>query len=321
MCYGISNDRALAEARAHHGPGRRSLLRGAVVGAFGAAALGAGGAASAQATPRGRGGWGRVLVPPGRISVQLYTLRADLNGEIGFDATLRELSDLGYPRVEQALGYFGRSAAELKDFYDDLDISCTSSHDGISADEAALETKLRNARTLRQSFVNVPYLSSPDKDQWKIWAEQMNREAEAARRFGLRYGYHNHAHEFTTDLGNGVTPWDVFMAELDPRLVHLEIDLYWAVTGGIESGDGVDDPEQFTIDVIRSSPLEVLQYHVKDRDPVTGDMADCGTGMIDFPRIFKAHKVREYIVENDTPDVTPIRSAEVGIGYLRGLRY
>ena len=42
--------------------------------------------------------------------------------------------------------------------------------------------------------------------------------------------------------------------ELDPSLVHLEIDIYWAVTGGIQSGDGAADPEGFTIDVISSAP-------------------------------------------------------------------
>ena len=50
-------------------------------------------------------------------------------------------------------------------------------------------------------------------------------------------------------------------------------------------------------------------------------MADLGTGMIDFARVFQAHKVNEYIVENDTPDVTPLQTAQVGYSYLRNLRF
>ena len=50
-------------------------------------------------------------------------------------------------------------------------------------------------------------------------------------------------------------------------------------------------------------------------------MADLGTGFIDFARIFRAHTVEEYIVENDTPDVTPLQTAEVGYPYLRSLRF
>ena len=86
----------------------------------------------------------------------------------------------------------------------------------------------------------VPYLASDKKSDWKMWADQMNKEAGAAKRWGLRYGYHNHAHEFTTDLGGGVTPWEVLTEWLDPRYVHLEVDLYWAYTGGVNSG--ADDP-------------------------------------------------------------------------------
>ncbi|SOD63368.1 Sugar phosphate isomerase/epimerase [Streptomyces zhaozhouensis] len=321
MCYGLDDRKALAMARAGRAPSRRAMLRGAALGALGAGALAATGVAAAPtAQARPGGGWGRVRIPRNRISIQLYTVRDALNGDPGFDESLRHIAGLGYPRVEQALGFFGRTAEELRDFYRELGIRATSSHNDLSEDEDALRTKLRDARTLGQSYLNVPYLDSDDADEWRRFAERMNNEAAKARRYGLRYGYHNHAHEFTKDLGGGLTPWDILTGELDPRLVHLEIDIHWTVTAGIESGDGVDDPEQYTIDVIRSAPQRVLQFHVKDRDPETGDTSDPGTGMIDFPRIFRAHTVREYIVENDTPDVTPLHSADVGWAYLRGLR-
>ncbi|WP_026876711.1 sugar phosphate isomerase/epimerase family protein [Jiangella gansuensis] len=320
MCFGYDGDRALDVSLQRRGLGRRSFLRGALAGgaamaAGGAAMLAGAGAAQATARPTGL-----PRVPRGLISIQLWTVRDALNGSPGFDATLEAIADYGYVKVEQALGYFGRTAAQLRDFYDGIGISCTSSHDGISGDAASLDAKIENAVTLGQRFMVVPYLDSADLDDWKLWAEQMNTEAAAARQAGLRYGYHNHAHEFTTDLGGGVTPWDVLTSELDPKLVHLEVDLYWAVVGGINSGDGVDDPEGFTIDVIRSAPQRVLQYHVKDRHAHDGDMADLGTGHIDFARIFRAHRVLEYIVENDTPDVTPLRTAQVGYEYLSRLR-
>lgn len=319
MCYGFDGEQALDKSLAERGVNRRSLLRGAfaAAAAAGVAATGLGAApANAELAPRS---WKRV--PPGLISIQLWTVRDALWGSPGFDDTLRAIADMGYPRVEQALGYFGRTAAELRAFYDSIGISATSSHDGISSSPAALEEKLQNAVTLGQSSIVVPYLNSSSRSDWQRWAEQMNTEGAAAKQVGLAYGYHNHAHEFTTDLGGGETPWDVLTGELDPSLVHLEVDIYWAVTGGINSGQGVDDPEGFTIDVIRSAPQQVLQYHVKDRHRSSGDMADLGTGMIDFARIFKAHAVRDYIVENDTPDVSPLQTAEVGYKYLRNLRY
>ncbi|MBF8190312.1 sugar phosphate isomerase/epimerase [Nonomuraea sp. K274] len=297
MCYG-------------YGPSRRSLLAAGL--GLGAAAFAVSAAPAAAAPHRP----GKRRVPPGQISIQLYSVRDDLAQN--YDATLAYVAETGYPKVELALGYFGRTAGQLRAFLDGLGVHASSSHDDISADDAALETKIANAVTLGQKFMVVPYLNSTSEDQWKAWAERMNVEAAAARSAGLRYGYHNHAHEFTTDLGGGRTPWDVLTSELDPRLVHLEIDIYWAVTGGV--GRGVSDPVRFALDVIRRAPQRVLQFHVKDRH-LDGDMADLGTGTIDFRRIFDEHRVQEYIVENDTPDVTPRRTTEVGYDYLRNLRF
>jgi sugar phosphate isomerase/epimerase len=189
---------------------------------------------------------------------------------------------------------------------------------GNRATPAALETKIANAVTLGQTHINVPYLASSVADDWRRWADQMNAEAAVAAESGLKYGYHNHAHEFTTDFGKGVTPWQIFTERLDPKLVHLEVDLYWAVTGGV--GVGAADPVQFAIDTVLQAPQKVLQYHVKDRD-LSGDFADLGTGTIDFARIFRAHTPKEFIIENDQPDVTPLQTAEVGYNYLRGLRF
>ena len=53
-------------------------------------------------------------------------------------------------------------------------------------------------------------------------------------------------------------------SRLDPRLVHLEVDLYWAYTGGVNTGAA--DPDKFAIEVIHEAPQRVRQFHVKDRD-------------------------------------------------------
>ncbi|WP_328531714.1 sugar phosphate isomerase/epimerase [Nocardioides sp. NBC_00368] len=321
MCYGFDGEGALRRSLEERGLSRRSMVKGALGAVAGGAMLAAvpgllSPAGAAVAAKRGA-----CRVPPGRISIQLWTLRDDLNGAAGFDATMTKIAEMGYPRVEQALGYFGKSAAELRAFYDDLGIRASSSHDGISATPADLQTKLQNAATLGQRYMVVPYLASSSLSDWQTWAEQMNVEAAAAKRYGIAYGYHNHAHEFTTDLGGGVTPWDVLTTELDPGLVHLEIDIYWAVTGGVNRGLSNDEAVDFAIDTIKSGPQRVRQYHVKDRNAATGDHVDLGTGFIDFAKVFEAHEVEEYIVENDTPEISPLRTAEVGYSYLRRLRY
>ncbi|GAA4376542.1 sugar phosphate isomerase/epimerase [Nocardioides caricicola] len=319
MCFGFDGDRALRDSLARKGANRRTLLAGA---AAGAAAIGI--AAPAAAT-RGQGGGhhhGKRSVPHHEISIQLYTLRSVMQDRAGFDLVLRRLAQYGYEKVELA-GYGDRTAAELREFLDDVGIRASSSHEGISASTAAMHTKFQNAVTLGQKYVVVPYLRDPNTpEQWKAWADQMNAEAAVARKYGLRYGYHNHAHEFVPFAGSTTSPWDILTDRLDKRLVHLEVDLFWAYTGGVETGEA--DPLRFAIDVIREAPQQVRQYHVKDRDetgPEGNKFADLGTGVIDFAKIFRAHGVEEYIVENDQPDVTPLTTAAVGHLYLDHLRY
>lgn len=331
MCFGFDAKGALEQSLdgKKDGVNRRNFLRSALVIGAGAG-LTIAGAGPAVAAPGGKDGPDRGPkpgkgpldkkngrpVPAGLISIQLYTMRSIMSGA-GVDETLEKLAGYGYTRVELA-GLYGRTASDIRSTLDELGIASTSSHDGISNSASALETKLANAVILGQSYMNVPFLSSSNADDWRMWADQMNEEADVAKEAGIKYGYHNHAHEFTTDLGGGLTPWEIFTSRLDKKLVHLEVDLYWAVTGGY--GVGATDPEQFAIDVIREAPQKVLQYHVKDRDGA-GGFADLGTGTIDFARIFDAHKAKEYTVEQDQPDVTPLQSAEVGYDYVRALRF
>lgn len=340
MCFGHDGDEALARSLEARGASRRGLIRGAAGATAGVAALGALGASPASATGRGRGhrhggghGGGRAL-DLDTISIQLYTLRSAAaapgsgTAAIGHPAVLEALARYGYSRVELA-GLYGETPASMRARLDALGLRATSSHDGISADTGAAHAKFQGAVTLGQRYVNVPYLASTALADWQRWADQMNAEAAIARKYGLRYGYHNHAHEFTTDLGGGLTPWEVLMDRLDPRLVHLEVDLYWAFTGGVNTGHTTAESAlQFAKDVIDEAPLQVRQYHVKDRTsmgtaPAEADMCDLGVGVIDFASLFRHHQVEEYIVENDTPDnpAAPLLTAAVGRLHLEHLRF
>lgn len=325
MCFGFDASGALNRSLEKKGVDRRNFIRGALAAGVG---VGLASSGAVPAVAKGPGHSGKPghqgkpghkpnqRVPAGLISIQLYTLRSIMTGA-NVDKTFEQLARYGYNRVELA-GLYGRSASDIRRTLKRLGIQASSSHDGISATPQDLKAKVANALTLGQTYMNVPYLASDKADDWYRWADQMNAEAAVVRRAGIKYGYHNHAHEFTTDLGGGLTPWDIFTSRLDPKLVHLEVDLYWAVTGGV--GVGASDPVQFAIDTIEQAPQKVLQYHVKDRD-AAGDFADLGTGTIDFARIFEAHQPKEYIVENDQPDVTPLRTAEVGYRYLRTVRF
>jgi sugar phosphate isomerase/epimerase len=274
-----------------HSPSRRAVL-----GALGAAAAVAALPGTASAT------FGR-RVPRESISIQLYTLR----GIIGDNPApvFEALADIGYRRVELA-GTYGRTADELAKLLRRYRLSATSSHVGIDGD---LNKVVADAKALRNTYVVVPYVNLPTIAEWVAFTERLDAASKVFRKAGLKLGYHNHAHEF--QVLEGKRPYDVITQGTSRRDVHLEVDLYWAVTAGV-------DP----VDVFRQNFPRVRQFHVKDRKP-DGGFADLGKGTIDFARIFRDtwhHHVDEYIVENDQP-ADALVTADVGYKYLRDLRF
>jgi sugar phosphate isomerase/epimerase len=241
-------------------------------------------------------------IPLDRISIQLYSLRSLLQNDP--EGTLSALADIGYRKVELA-GTYGRSATEFRAILDRCHLKASSTHVGIDGD---LNQIIADAKILGNTLANVPYAKFDTIAEWEAFAGRVNTAAAAFRKAGIPLGYHNHAHEFAP-IG-GVLPYDVLTAKTDKRLVHLEIDLFWAVTGGA-------DP----VELFRRNFPRVTQYHVKDMT-ADGQMTDPGTGVINFPRVFAAscHNIAEYIVEHDQP-TDPLNTAKVGFEYLRTVRF
>ncbi len=274
---------------------RRTFLNVATAAlAVGAAAVALPGIADASPARR--------RIPLDRISIQLYSLRSLLQNDP--EGTLSALADIGYRKVELA-GTYGRSATEFRAILDRCHLKASSTHVGIDGD---LNQTIADAKILGNSLANVPYAKFDTIAEWEAFAGRLNTAAAAFKKAGIPLGYHNHNHEFAP-IG-GVLPYDVLTAKTDKRTVHLEIDLFWAVTGG-------EDPVQ----LFRQHFPRVQQYHVKDMT-ADGQMTDPGTGVIDFPRIFAAscHTIREFIVEHDQP-TDPLNTAKVGFEYLRTVRF
>ncbi|MBO3741902.1 sugar phosphate isomerase/epimerase family protein [Actinoplanes flavus] len=303
----------------HESPSRPSALSRRNL--LGAAAAGA--AATAIGSPAAAGGGSAHRVPRDQISVQLYTLRNQL--AIDLEGSFAELAEIGYTRVEHA-GFVGRTAAQFRAALDNAGLRATSGHAGIPQPWNAETWKrtLDDAAVVGNKFIVHPYFGTgptgPIRDAavYRAFAADLNSAGELARRAGLSFGYHNHHNEFLRQTGTEITGFDILTGETDPRLVHLEVDIYWAWRGAA-------DP----VDLIERNRRRIKQVHVKDMN-VSSGFADPGDGLIDFERVFRrAHEAGliEYIVERDdagSPPRTPeqaLDTARVGYQYLTGLRY
>lgn len=248
----------------------------------------------------------------GPIGIQLYTVRNQFGRDP--EGTLARLATIGYKQVEFA-GYPPGSAQDVRKMLDRHGLIAPSSHVGLRAVDDAWQRALEFAAAIGQRFMTVPSFGGEDRrtlDGIKRVAARFNQAGEAARKHGLGFSYHNHDFEFVPV--EGVVPYDVLLAETDPRLVTFEMDLYWITKGG-------KDP----LDYFAKWPGRFLQVHVKDMDGTARKFfADLGTGTIDFPRIFRKAKqagIRHYYYEQDETPGDPFKSAEVGYRYLRGLEF
>jgi sugar phosphate isomerase/epimerase len=298
---------------------RRNLLGAA---AAGAAAIGAPAVLASPAVAHGGGG-APHRVPRDQISVQLYTLRNQL--AVDLEGSFTELAAIGYRRVEHA-GFVGRTAAQFRAALDNAGLKATSGHAGIPQPWNADTWKraLEDAAIVGNKFIVHPYFGTgpngPIRDAavYRAFAADLNKAGELARRAGLSFGYHNHHNEFLRQTGTEITGFDILTDDTDPRLVHLEVDIYWAWRGAA-------DP----VDLIEKNRRRIKQVHVKDMN-VNSGFADPGDGLIDFERVFRRANeagLVEYIVERDdagSPPRTPAQAldtARVGYNYLTGLRY
>ena len=315
---------------------RRKFLAGAAAGGaaltFGATPALAGGHKPGKGHGHGHDGDhpGGSSIPRDNISIQLYTLRDLMTADAA--GTLKALGRIGYKTVEHA-GFAGRTAAEFKQLLRAAGLRATSGHQGIPQpfDAAAWQAQLNDARTIGQRYIVHPATpityfppdgnpagikGLPTSTAWKAFAADLNKAGAMARQAGLRFGVHNHFWEFAgLEDDTPLTGYDILVAETDPRLVHFEVDLYWAWFAH-------RDP----VGLLAQIGERILQFHVKDMKYANHapTFADAGTGVIDFARIFKAAGNpggHEYIIERDDAGANALQTAQVGYNFLSRIRF
>lgn len=229
-----------------------------------------------------------------RIGVQLYTVRDRMQQDVA--QTLQAVANVGYDEVETA-GISDLTPQQFRSLLDRFDLVSPSGHVPINDFRENLDATLSTARMLGQRWVVVPWLDESERTLagYRRVAEELNRFGAAAREQGLRVAYHNHDFEFQP-LEGGRTGYDILLAETDPALVDMELDLFWAVKAG-------RDP----VDMFARHPGRFPLWHVKDMADMQGAqrMVDVGQGAIDFGRIFSRAEqagLRHFFVEHDTPE-------------------
>ena len=265
-----------------------------------------------------------------KVGVQLYTVRDDMKKD--FAGTVAKVAGVGYKEVEFA-GYFDHKPAEIRSMLDTDGLTAPSCHVSYDVVENHWPETLDAAHTIGHSFIVCPWVEEKLRkapDGWKQVADAFNKAGEASKKAGVQFGYHNHTFEFVPDpnLG-GKLPYDFLLANTDPQLVKMEMDLCWiSVTG--------QDPVAYFGKYPGRFPL-VHVKDVKEIPKVAPDKANeflntsfeksvmtaAGSGVIDWKRIFSHADeagIQHFFVEHDSP-ADPFASITDSYKYLAALRF
>src|SRR5262249_40709773 len=166
----------------------------------------------------------------GKIGVQLFTVRNELKRD--FEGTLARIAAIGYREVE-FVELFGHTPDAVRAMLDRHGLTAPSSHVPYDALDADLAQVLEAAKILGHRYIVCAWIGPELRRRPDIWqraAERFNRAGEGSRKLGIQFTYHNHDFEFVPVEGR--LPYDILLAESDPQLVKLELDLYWITKGG-----------------------------------------------------------------------------------------
>ena len=261
------------------------------------------------------------------IAFQMYSVR-DLIGSPekyaqNHENTLKELAKMGYTAVEAA-NYgdgklYGVSPEQFKADIEAAGMKVLSSHVGhnLSDDELKSGTFDGALKWWAQCIdahkrAGMEYIVNPGVNYPKTLAEAdvickyLNKVGEMVNAAGMKFGYHNHSHEF--GKVEGKVWYDYMVEHTDPNKVFFEMDVYWAVRGQVSP-----------VEYFKKYPGRFTLLHIKDHKEF-GE-----SGMVGFDAIFNnAEKagLRALVVElegSNRPNI--LDGMRVCADYLKAAKF
>jgi sugar phosphate isomerase/epimerase len=264
--------------------------------------------------------------------IQLYSVRADMKADpLG---TLKQLSDMGYRHVEHAnyanRKFYGWTVSEFKKILNGFGMSMPSGHTVLDAKHWDASKKdftnewkytVEDAAAMGQSFVISPWLEESKRKTMgdlKSFMEIFNRSGELCKKFGMKFGYHNHDFEFSEKV-EGKVLFDIILAETDPNLVMQQLDIGNMLNGGAKA-----------LDVMKQYPGRFESMHVKDEIKATEghdpfESTILGKGVVPIKSIIdlgRASGTKHFIIEQESyQGKTPLLCAEEDINIMKKWGY
>ncbi len=254
--------------------------------------------------------------PPKNIGLQLYTVR-DLMAKDP-KGTLKKVADIGFTEVE-TFGYangkfFGMAPTEFKDYLKSLGMTTPSGHYMPAQLQTSLSQLVDDAAAAGQKYVACAYIMPNERtlDNYQKFIELFNKSGEVCQKAGIQFCYHNHDFEFQNV--DGKIPYDLILKETDPKLVKMELDLYWSSFA-----------KQDAVALFKENPGRFPLVHMKDMAKTEKrEFAEVGMGSIDFQRILDAGKmagIKHLFVEQDVTKQPPLEAIAISYANIKKMNF
>ncbi len=254
-----------------------------------------------------------------KLAVQLFTLREFTKTGRDLVTTLERVSKMGYPAVQfSAVACLGAeiSARDARKMLDDNGLACIATHRAWPAlmNETDREIDLHKELGCDYAAIGgVPQDYGNTPEGFRRWLRDAQPVIAKLKEAGIRFGHHNHSHEFMRFANDPCGNLENILIEEGGADLMLELDLYWIEHAGFHCER-----------VLERCHRRVPVIHLKDKEVAEGGpvMAPIGEGNMDWAHIVPACEsagVRWYAVEQDTCRRDPFDCVRSSFEYLAGL--
>lgn len=263
--------------------------------------------------------------PKKEVCIQLYSLRTILDGvnkdgkvSESYTKLLKDLADMGYTSVETANydngKFYGRTPQQFKEDCEKAGLKVLSAHTnrGLSDQELASgdfteamkwwKQCIADHKAAGMEYIVCPWMGVPKTMKDLLTqCKYLNEIGKLCKQSGIKFGYHNHSHEF--QKVEGKTMYDVMLENTDPEYVFFEMDVFWTVWG-----------QNSPVNYFKKYPGRFKMFHIKDYREIGQ------SGMVGYDAIFKnADKagMENFVVELEQSEAPSIvDGVRISIDYL-----
>jgi len=254
-----------------------------------------------------------------KLAAQMYTVRESTKTAADLADTLKRIAAMGYPAVQMsAVGAMNGdnpavTARQARQWLDDNGLKCIATHRSWDSLFEQTDREIEFHHELGCDYTAIGGLpgiyAELGAEGFKAWTLDAAPVIAKLKAAGIRFGYHNHAHEFAR-YGAARRPlYDIFVEDGGADLM-LELDVYWAEHAGLNP-----------VRVIERANGRLPVVHIKDKEVVGNEpvMAPIGEGNLDWSTIIPALEaagVEWYAVEQDECRRDPFDCLRSSFDYL-----